>query len=220
MGTWPKFLGNLVSHLSEENYERTLSDYRFWMKIGTTHGWIPDNQLQNDISENMQPHVVFSPPSPQLIHPTTHLLLKFITDVELNPVSSTHARLCHSSLKDFFTTLLDFDSRTKFECPELGRFYTNVNFLAHYVNLGYLNVEDVRDHILQSLTFRPDPDFYHWCSLLILLKIAGATFAAYVNPSVMDRCIHVLKSKNYQSLAVATLAKVRAFFLSHDKPQT
>ena len=207
-------LGNLVSHLSEKNYEQTLSDYRLWTKIGVTHGWISEKQLENDIKGNMQPHLVYQAKSyDQLVHPTSHLLLQFITDVELNPVSSTHARLCHSSLHDFFAdnSYLDF-------CPsawggdKMREFYTNVNLLAHFVNLGHVGVEDVQDHILQSLTFRPIPQNHQLCSLLILLKIAGATFAAYVDPSFMDRCLNVLKSAEYRS-GVETLAKVRVFFL-------
>ena len=204
-----EFLSKLVSRLSEENYEQTLSDYRFWMKIGITHGSIPDNQLHKVIWENTKPELVY-PSSSQLIHPTTHRLLQFITDVEFNPASPTHVQLCNSSLNGFFADNTDFYFRTYFQDYEWSRFYANVNFLAHWVNVGCLNVEDVRDHILQSLTFRPVPSFYQLCSLLILLKIAGATFAAYMDPSVMGRCLHVLKSSDFQHPAIATLAKVRA----------
>ena len=207
-------LGNLVSHLSEKNYEQTLSDYRLWTKIGVTHGWISEEQLVNDIKGNMQPHLVYQAKSYyQLVHPTSHLLLQFITDVELNPVSSTHARLCHSSLHDFFAdnSSLDLWPNTRSN-NKLREFYTNVNLLAHLVNLGHVGVEDVQDHILQSLTFRSIPHGHQLCSLLILLKIAGATFAAYVDPSLMARCLDVLKSAEFGS-GIKTLAKVRVLFL-------
>ena len=204
-----KFLSNLVSCLSEENYEKKVSNYQLWMKIGLTHGWVPDNQLHNDIWENMRPDLVY-PSSSQLIHPTTHLLVKFITDVEPNPGSPTLAQLCRSSLKGFFDDNSDFDPRTKFQNDDWVRFNTNANLLAHLVNGGYLNLEDVRDHILQSLIYRPIPWLYQLRSLVILLKIAGAAFAAYVDPSVMDRCLHVLKSGDLKHPAITTLAKVRS----------
>ena len=209
----PEFIGELVSRISEENYEQTLFDYRLWMKIGVTHRLIPDHQLRNAILENMRPELVY-PSTSQLIHPATHLLVQLITDTEPNPVSPTHVQLYHLSLKDFFADNSVFYLRTNVENYRWRKFYTNVNFLAHWVNVGCLSVEDVRYHILQSLTFRPVPCFYQLCSLLILLKIAGATFAAYVDPSVMDRCLHVLKSGDFQSPAIATLAKVRAFCFS------
>ena len=207
-----EFLGGLVSRISEENYEKTLSDYRLWLKIGAARGWIPDDQLQNAILENMRPELVY-PSSSQLIHPTTHLLVQLITDTEPNPVSPTHVQLCQSSLKDFFADNSAFYFRTSVHSSDWRKFYTNVNFLAHWVNVGCLNVEDVRDHILQSLTCRPVPGFYQLCSLLILLKIAGATFAAYVDPSVMDHCLRVLKSSGFSLPVFIALAKVRAFYL-------
>ena len=209
----PDVLGDLVSHLSEKNYEQTLLDYRLWTKIGVTHGWISEKQLENDIKGNMKPHLVYQENSYELIHPTSHLLLQFITDVELNPVSSTHARLCHSSLHDFFADNSSLDLWPNARSNnKLREFYTNVNLLAHLVNLGHVGVEDVQDHILQSLTFRPIPHGHQLCSLLILLKIAGATFAAYVDPSLMARCLDVLKSAEFGS-GIKTLAKVRVFFL-------
>ena len=210
----PDILGDLVSHLSEKNYEQTLSGYRLWTKIGATHGWISKKQLENDIKGNMQPHLVYQADSNyQLIHPTIHLLLQFITDVELNPVSSTHARLCHSSLYDFFAdnSSLDLRSSTR-SSDKLCKFYTNVNLLAHLVNLGHVGVEDVQDHILQSLTFIPLLYDYQLYSLLILLKIAGATFAAYVDPSFMGCCLNILKSTKFPS-RLDTLAKVSFSFL-------
>ena len=202
-----ELLGRLVSSLSEENYEKTVFDYRFWMKIGATHGWIPDDQLHNDVWGNMRPELVYPSPSTfHLIHPTTHLLLKFIADVEPNPDSPTRAQLCHSSLRGFFADNSDFYFRTQFQQDDWRRYYTNVNLLAHSVNEGYLNLEDVRDHILQSLTLQPIPSFCQLQSLIVLLKIAGATFAAYVDPPVMDRCLHLLKAGN---LTVPVVAKLK-----------
>ena len=201
-----QFLGELVSKLSKENYERTLFDYRFWTKIGATLGRIHDDQLYNDIRDNMKPDSVYpSAPSLSLIHPTSRLLLQFVTNVESQPISSTHTRLRHSVLSDFFS-----DNLIIVRNPSFGgqaRFYTHVNFLAHWANLGYLSLEDVRDNILQSLTFQPTPDIHQLYSLYILLRIAGATFAAYVGPSVMDRCLQALESPE-----CASHGQVRVFF--------
>jgi hypothetical protein len=129
------FLNKLVLGLSEKNYDQTLSDYRLWMGIGVTHGWIPDDQLYNDILASMRPELVV-PSSLQLIHSTSHLLVRFITDVGNDPVlsayvSGTHERLCHQSLKNFFAINLDFILGNDRPRPELRRIYTDVNFLAH-----------------------------------------------------------------------------------------
>jgi hypothetical protein len=45
----------------------------------------------------------------------------------------------------------------------------------------------------QSLVFQPTVYFHQLNALAILLRISGSTFAAYVDPSVMDRCCDVLK---------------------------
>ena len=89
------------------------------------------------------------------------------------------------------------------------------NLVAHWVNLGYVELEDVRDHILQSLAFQPTVHPHQLNSLMILLKISGATFAAYVDPSVMDRCCDLLKPSNLSNKSVLfELAEVRALILT------
>lgn len=201
-----EFLEELVSKLSKENYECTLSDYKFWMKIGTTHGCVSEDQLHNDILANLRSDSVYpTVKSGTLIHPTSRLLLQFVTDIEGESGSSTHARLCRTSLSDFFSDNLKIIRDPTFHGRD--RFYTHVNFLAHWANLGYLSLEDVRDNILQSLTFKPTPDLHQLYSLFILLRIAGATFAAYVDPSVMENCFRVLEHPKS-----ASHGEVRAFF--------
>jgi hypothetical protein len=55
-------------------------------------------------------------------------------------------------------------------------------------------------------------------SLGILFKISGATFAAYVDPSVMDRCCDALRSADLENtLVAAELVKVRALILTVEK---
>ena len=38
---------------------------------------------------------------------------------------------------------------------------------------------------------------HHVNALTILFKIAGATFGAYVDPAVVDRCFELLKNPGY-----------------------
>ena len=97
--------------------------------------------------------------SGQLIHSNVHLLLRFITDAEIDPALSTYAislhdRLCHESLEQFFRQSLGFVAPSP-DSDQLREFYTRTNLIAHWVNLGYVKLEDVRDHILQSLTLQP-----------------------------------------------------------------
>jgi len=220
---WPSV--NLLHDLSEENYDYKFSEYRFWIQLGAVHGGVSNHQLDNDIlsSTSTRPNLITPPfytlqyiPRGQLIHSNVHLLLRFITDAELDPALSTYAvglhdRLCRESLEQFFRQSLGFVLSPNSE--QLREFYTRTNLIAHWVNLGYVKLEDVRDHILQSLTLQPTE--YRLNSLIILLKISGATFAAYVDPSVMDRCCDLLKPSNLSGkLVLIELAEVIALVLT------
>ena len=200
------FLGKLLSEITEENYDQTLSKYRLWMGIGAAHGWISANQLLRDIHASMRPDRL-DPSSGGLVHSTTHLLLRFIADIGLDPNLSVYSfgirdQLFDESLRRFFEDNLE-------ESCDTGSLYTNANFLAHLVNLGYLNLEDVRDHLLQSLLPQPTVYVHQLNSLFILLKIAGATFAAYVNPSVISRCFEAFMSANDTGMVKFALVEVR-----------
>ena len=226
--SWPS--KKLLHGLCEENYDSTFSAYRFWIELGAAHGGVSNDQLHNDILSGASAmsgtitlqwmHIANSGPSQhtgkgQLMQSDIHLLLRFITDAELDPALSIYAiglhdRLCRESLEQFFRQSLDYISGED-ATPE---FYTRVNLIAHWVNLGYVPLEDVRDHILQSLTLQPTVRSYQLNSLMILLKISGATFAAHVDPSVMDRCCDLLKPSNLNNRVVLTkLAKVRTLVL-------
>ena len=236
MDTWP--LVRLLYYLSEGNYDYMFSAYRFWINLGPAHGGVSNLQLYNDIlgSVSTRHNSITAPRwgqttiqynnakqvsiSGQLIHQNAHLLLRFITDAELDPALSTYAiglhdRLCRESLEQFFRQSLDYIPGGPKEptSGQLCEFYAWVNLIAHWVNLGYVRLEDVRDHILQSLALHP---YLHQLnSLMILLKISGATFAAYVDPSVMDRCCDLLKPSNLShQLVLIELAAVRALILT------
>ena len=227
--SWP--LAKLLHHLSEENYDRTISAYRFWIGLEATHGGTSNHQLYDDILSSTRPDLIevptrhrtdswgnkMPPLKGQLIHTTAHLLLRFVTDAELDPALASdaiglHDRLCRESLEQFFRQSLDCIPGWSKPTPEqLRELYTRVNLIAHWVNLGYATLEDVRDHILQSLVLQPTIHLHQLDSLMILLKISGAAFAAYVDSSFMDRCCDLLKPNNLED--VTGLAKVRVLFL-------
>jgi len=235
-------LMKLVHGIHEGNYDRTFSAYRLWIKLGTARGGVSSGQLYNDILGSLtaghgwittlqldydNPKIHYNNvnqrvPRGQLIHGGARLLPRFITDAELDPALSTYAiglhdRLCRESLDRFFRQNLDcipggWGEPTSEQSCE---FYTWVNLVAHWVNLGYVELEDIRDHILQSLAFQPTVHPHQLNSLLILLKISGATFAAYIDPSVMDRCCDLLKPSNLSGKLVPfELAEVRAPILT------
>jgi len=164
-------------------------------------------------------------PRGMLIHGNADLLLRFITDAELDPALSTYAiglhdRLCRESLERFFGQVLDYTPggwNQPWEEPtpkQLREFYTRANLIAHWVNLGCVRLEDVRDHFLQSLALQPTAYPHQLNSLMILLKISGATFAAYVDPSVMDRCCDLKPSNLKNNLVLIDLAEVSALTLT------
>jgi len=236
--SWP--LMKMLYEISEENYDRTISAYHFWMDLGAAHGGMSNHRLYNDIlgSASTSHNSIKAPwwhqypiqynnvsqytPCGQLIHKNAHLLLRFITDAELDPALSTqaiglHDRLCRESLEQFFRQSLDYipGGREEPTSEQLCKFYSRVNLIAHWVNLGHVRLEDVRDHILQSLALQPTVYPHQLNSLMILLKISGAAFAAYVDPSVMDRCCDLLKPSNLGGkLVLIELAAVRALILT------
>ena len=236
--SWP--LMKLLYGLTEENYDRTFSTYRFWVELGAARGGVSNHQLYNDILGGSTASGVitipwwdvktllqynnasYATPKGQPIHNNAHLLLRFITDAELDPTLSTYAiglhdRLCRESLEQFFRQSLDYipGGREEPTSEQLREFYTRVNLIAHWVNLGYVKLEDIRDHILQSLTLHPTLHHHQLNSLMILLKISGATFAAHVDPSVMDRCCNLLEQNNIiTKLVPFDLAEVSAPILT------
>ena len=235
--SWP--LVKLLYGLTEENYDCMFSAYHFWIEAEAAYGGVLNHQLDNNIlsSPSMMSSLITTPqadyhttpiieynntrqynPRGRLIHPNIHLLLCFITDAELDPTLSTspiglHDRLCRESLEQFFKHGLDYilGGWKKPTSEQLREFYTQVNLIAHWVNLGYVKLEDVRDRILQSLVYQPTVHPHQLNSLMILLRISGATFAAHVNPSVMDCCCDLLKLRNLSlKLVLFDLAEVRA----------
>jgi hypothetical protein len=93
----------------------------------------------------------------------------------------------------------------------LQHFYGDTNFIAHWANLGYVKEVDIRNHILQSLISHPKLYGHQADALIILFKLAGATFGAYVDPAVVDRCFKLLNANYTRDSTDWELFQVRAF---------
>ena len=79
------------------------------------------------------------------------------------------------------------------------KFYANTNLIAHWVNLGYVEEAAICNHILQSLISHPKLYDHQADALVILFKLAGATFAACTDPSVVDRCFELLQNHEFHN---------------------
>jgi hypothetical protein len=206
-------LRDIVEKLSDFDYEKSFAEYRLWLDIGDAHGHITQDQLNDDIEQIVKPD-----PSKELIHPTAHLLIRFIGDVEADRKISRHASGLHrrrstSAICSFFEANLSIIRSG--DDGEVQNFLTNANLIARWANIGHVEEETIRNRILQSLIARPKMQPYSghhrgligFCrpglhdhqadALIILFKLAGATFEAYADPSVIDRCFELLKDHRH-----------------------
>jgi len=203
-------LGSVFSSLSDEHYEQSFAFFRFWFGIGQTYSQIPPNLVFDAIYG----YRTRTPSHDNSIYPTAHLILRLASDAESDPILAPHSaglrsRFCARVLQEFF----DNDLRALYG---YGRprdyYYIDVNLIAHCANLGYLEEDTIRSHILQSLISHDKLHDHQADALIILFKIAGATFGAYADPAVVDRCFVLLK--NHQSrhnLRTRPLIEVSAF---------
>ena len=207
MSNLRKTLRDLVRNLSEENYDRSLAQYRFWLDIGAAHGHINQDQVDSDAWEIQHPKYNASP-----VHPTAHLCFRFIGDMEDHLISRSaseyHRQSCASSVAWYFEQNLDLVKSGHGYL--LGPFLTNINFIARWANLGFVEEAAIRNHILQSLISHPRLYDHQADALIVLFKLAGATFGTYVNPSVVDRCFQHLMGHYGCHSAKGKLIKVRA----------
>jgi hypothetical protein len=190
-------LGSAVARISDQNYEQTFACYRFWFDIGQTHHQIPSNLVLNTILDT---RVTCSrtPTSKELIHPAALLIPRFSKDAESDQILAPHSsglqnRLCKTILQDFFSSNAGFVWSTDVGKSSAGYFHANTNLIAHWANLGYVEETTIRNQILQSLISHPELYSHHADALIILFKVAGATFEAYAIPSVVDHCFELLK---------------------------
>ena len=183
----------VIYELSDQNYEQSLDFYRFWLDAGQTYVQIPSDQIFDAIW-NHRVSGSIDRNYGRLIHPTAHLIPRFASDAESDHILAPHcselqSRLCARSLREFFSNNL-IVARYNDPAHDL---YADANLIAHWANLGYVAETAIRDHILQSLIAHPKLYNHQVDSLLILFKLAGATFEAYADPSVVDRCFEILK---------------------------
>ena len=188
-----KALGSTVGALSDENYAQSLDFYRFWFDIGQTYYQFPSDQVFNAIWNNRAKGSMIEPGSGKIFHSAAHLILRFASDAESDNLLAPYSaglqnRLCARSLREFFgNNLITARGGWTYE------FYADANLIAHWANLGYVEEAAIRNHILQSLIIHPKLHSHQAFALIVLFKLAGATFEAYVDPSVVDRCFDLLK---------------------------
>ena len=192
-----KDLDSAVKKLSDDNYEQSLAIFRGW--FGTqTHRQVPPDQIFNVIWDNRRMGSMnLDLSSGELIHPTVHLIVRFASDIESDHFLAPHSsglqsRLCAGTLQGFLTGDLA-DARGGERGSLCANFCTDANLIAHWVNLGCVEEPMVRNRILQSFASRQALDDHQAFALITLFKLAGATFEAYVDTPVVDRCFELLK---------------------------
>ena len=195
-----KTLSPVVGSLSNENYAESLAFYRFWIDIGQTYHQVPPDLIFGTIWKNRATSSIV-PHAGKLIHSTAHLIVRLASDAESDHILAPHSpglqsRLSSRSLREFFTNNLRV---ARSESGSVDYLHAEANLLAHWANLGYVEEAAIRDHILQSLISHPKLHDHLADTLIILFKLAGATFEAYADPAVVDRCFELLKGHNYST---------------------
>ena len=189
-------LVSVIKDLSEENYEQSFAKCRFSFELAKTYSQVPSDFIFDAIWKQITNHQI---PSHDYTYPTSPLILPFANDAESDSILGSHSagllsRLYTSILAQFFNEWLGILHLG--HTPRGQQYQLGANFIAHGVNLGYVAETAIRKHILQLLiggTSGPGQNFHRVTVLCTLLKIEGATFAAYTDSSVVDRCLEFLK---------------------------
>ncbi|KAF9646046.1 hypothetical protein BDM02DRAFT_3189170 [Thelephora ganbajun] len=191
-----------VDILSDQTYEQSLAFYRLWFDVGHTYPQIPSDKVSDAIWNSRLSSVLDPERDGKLIHPTAHLILRFASDAESDHILAPHSaglksRLCARGLRQFFDGNL---ANVQYKENSYGRdssvlwqFPADTNLIAHWANIGYIAETAIRNHILQSLISYPKLYDHQADALIILFKLAGATFGIYADPSVVNRCFELLK---------------------------
>ena len=208
-------LGTLVNDISEQNYDRTFDCLRFWFETTQTYSQKYPDQILDALFHNKGTHGI-EPGSGKLIHSTAHLIVRFAGDSESDSTLAPYAtelqnRLCARILQEFL-----WDGMGIVRCMAYGYWYSleqflaGANFIAHWANLGYVEESAIRNRILQSLISHPEKLYdHHADALIILFKLAGATFEKYVDTLVVDRCFELLKGHYNNNPGRNQLVQVR-----------
>ena len=189
----------LISRMSDKNYDQTFAYYRLWFEITQAHSRKYPDQIFDSLFQNRGTQGI-RPGRGGLVHSAAHLIVRFTRDAESDDTLGPYAiglqnRLCAKILQEFFEGNMEIvrDVERGYGYNS-NRFLADVNFVAHWANLGYIEESTIRDHILQPLISNPMREYdHHPEALIILFKLAGATFEKYVDPSVVDRCFERLK---------------------------
>jgi len=187
----------VVGELSDQNYAQSLDFYRYWLGTGQADIQVPPDQVFDAIWNSRVGSSI--QPNGEIFHLTAHLILRFASDAEsdhiLAPCSSgLQSRLCTRSLREFSSNNLMI---ARYGRDAVREFYADANLIANWANLGYLEEAAIRDRVLQSLIAHPKLYDHQADALIIMFKLAGATFGAYADPSVIDRCFELLRGHNY-----------------------
>ena len=196
MSDFRETLCNLLNNLSEKNYDKTFSQYRFWLDLGTAHGHIDPDQVKDDLVTKLVWSTPLKADHEELIHPTAHLFFRFTGDMKADEtmfehISGLHERRCTRAVSWFFKENLTLVNSKNLR-QEQALFLTRTNLIARWANLGYVKEAVIRNHILQSLISLPRLHEHQANALIILFTLAGATFRAYTDPLVIDRCFELL----------------------------
>jgi len=208
-----KPLISAIESLSDQSYEKSFAYFRLWFGIGQTHSQISSDLIFDTIFKYRA-----APGTSKLInytYPPAHLILRLINDAESDPVLAPHStglrsHFCAEILQQFFDDDLSVVYTDSFHSSS-NSFCLDANLIAHCVNLGYIEEDTVRNHILQSLISHTKASGHQIVALAILFKIAGATFEAYVDPAVVDRCFEFIKNYQHSEGAWVALRQVSMF---------
>jgi len=223
-------LSSVVDNITDQNYERSLACFRFWIKTGQAYcqpvplgpGYsktLSDHILGAIFWREGRPIVPSTPgtrEAPPLVHPTAHLILRLARDLESDNLLASHGEgfrtyLSAKILPEFFRdnlTLVRGDVRPGYP-NRTQSFRTNTNLIAHCINHGHVDEDAIRNHIIQSLIAHPTLYGHQADALIVLFKLAGATFGAYADPSVVDRCFDLLRDYDFHDPAKRELMEVR-----------
>ena len=230
-------LASAVEGLSDKNYEQSLDFYRLWFDIGRAHADIQPTQTLEDIWAGRGPSTV-NPGKGQLFHPAAHLILRFARDLESDPAlgplsAGLQSRLCARLLQSFFgqgmigacqrggKKVINGSSWKDWDLEDTERSVaSDSNLIALWANLGYVEETAIRNRILQSLISFPKLYNYQADAMIVLFKIAGATFEAYADPAVVDRCFELLKNHYSPGSVKGRLVQVSVLRTVGDCSQT
>ena len=217
MGYLENHLAPVVEKFSDQNYEKSLALYSLWLEIGLTYFQITPDKIFDDIWKIWGRGIeAVSQKDGKFTHPTAHLVIRFARDAESNSALAPHiaglqSRLSLKNLQYF----LELNMRCGYQSDDgcHNALICRANLIAGWANLGCIEESVIRNHILQPLIDTSDPlprlRDYNADAIITLFKMAGATFEAYADPSVVDRCFELLKDHYRRDMVKGRLVQVR-----------